>query len=148
MLKLKFLLLISLFTLALLSCKVRRNTPVKGGAWSVVFEKAGCLDVCKAYTISINSNGKFAYKGNFKVKHMGLKTGTLKSDELKEINRLRKAIKWNTLKNNYGTNNKQLKVVTYITTTIDKKITYFSGEPLSIKDLENYIDTIINKDEL
>ena len=130
------------------SCSVTKAKSEKKEIWSIEFEKTGCLDVCQAYTISIESNGQFEYKGNYNVKHLGPRTGVLSTEELTELNRSLDTIDWEDVESAYGNNGEQLKVIGYHTKTIHKKISYYSGEPQSIKNLERCIDTIIDKDEL
>lgn len=106
------------------------------------------MDVCQAYTIGIESNGIFVYKGKFNVKHLGSITGVLNPEELIEVNRSLNSIDWEDLESAYGSNKEQLKVIEYYTKSIHKKISYYNGEPQSIRDFEHCIDTIIDKDEL
>ena len=148
--KLKSLALFLFGIILIFSCKNSNKVTAVNETWQVEFEKGGCLDVCKAYTIAIEANGKFKYKGNFNVKHLGLKIGSLKPVELSEINSLLNTIKWDNEELSFGSNSNgaQLKSIEYTTEKIKKKITYYSSEPQSIKELEHYIDSIINKDEL
>jgi len=148
--KLKKLLFLFTGVLLTMTCTINKKTDKKSDPWSLELEKGGCLDVCQAFTITITSNGKFKYNGKFKVKHLGLKTGTLNSEEQIKINRLLNSINWQDIKSGYGSNanSLQLKVLEYSAKTIKKKVSYSGSEPQQIKNLEHYIDTIINKDEL
>ncbi len=148
--KLKNIVGILLGIVLINSCSTSKNNTQVNNTWELTFEKNGCLDVCKAYTITITEKGNFNYKGNFKVKHLGVKTGVLKPKELVEVNRLREMINWPNIATNYGNNanGAQLKVLEYTTSTFKKKATYYNSEPQSIKDLEHYIDIIIDQDEL
>jgi hypothetical protein len=131
------------------SCASIRTVADVKEMWQLEFEKGGCLDVCQAYTIEIQENGTFKYKGSFKVKHLGLKDGVLEPTELTEINRLVGLIDWQNMNVNYGNNSNgsQLKVLEYISKKNKNKTTYYNSEPQSVKDLEHYIDIIIDKDE-
>jgi hypothetical protein len=145
---LKKLLFTILCALLGLSCSVSNEALQKGEAWTIEQQQAGCLEVCQAYTIRIESNGKFEYNGKFKVKHLGRKTGRLSAKEQLEVQHLVEQINWETIERSYGSNKAQLKVLTYTTKSMHKKTSYYSGEPQSIKDLAHYIETIIEKDEL
>jgi hypothetical protein len=145
--KIKHLLLFGIILIS--SCASVSKVADVNEIWQLEFEKGGCLDVCQAYTIEIQENGAFKYKGSFKVKHIGLKAGVLKPNELTEINRLLGLINWQNKNVNYGknANGSQLKVLEYRTKTIQNKTSYYNSEPQSVKDLEYYIDLIIAKDE-
>ena len=145
--KIKPLLLFGIILIS--SCaSIHTDADVKE-IWQLEFEKSGCLDVCKSYTIKIQEDGVFKYKGSFKVKHLGLKDGVLEPTELTEINRLVGLIDWQNMNVNYGNNSNgsQLKVLEYMSKKNKNKTTYYNSEPQSVKDLEHYIDIIIDKDE-
>ena len=116
-------LFLSFVMLLLLSCTASKSTSEENENWFIQFEKGGCLDVCKSYTISIKNNGEFNYNGKFKVKHLGSKKGVLKPNELVRLNDLLSIIKWEDVESDFGlnANNSQLKVLQYSTKTIKKK---------------------------
>lgn len=150
MIKLKKLLSLTIGALLMISCASNKNISEASEKWVLKFEKGGCVEVCNAYTISIKSDGKYNYTGKYKVKHLGSKMGVLKPKELARLNDLLSIVKWEDVGSSFGlnANNSQLKVLQYSTKEIKKKTSYYSAEPQSIKDLEHYLDIIVNKDEI
>ena len=135
--------------LSLSACTSSKSTATKELTWSLALKKGGCLDVCQSYTISIQQNGNYEYKGNHNVKYRGKKSGKLSPNNLNELNKRIQAIDWKSLETTYGNqaNDSQRKELNYSATTINKNIIYYRLEPQGMRDLEHFIDTLINHDE-
>jgi hypothetical protein len=146
--KKKAQILIAIYTLLLVaSCNNSKGTTSQG--WLLELKKGGCLDVCQSYTITIKQSGQFKYKGYYKVKHKGEKSGVLNSADIEQLKKLILSINWKKLEMTYGNNanGSQQKVLNYTSPSFQKKITYHRLEPQEMKNLERFIDTIIDHDE-
>ena len=141
-------MLILLSIIAFYSCTSTKSLN-NDDQWSLDLKKGGCLDVCKAYSISIKNNGEYDYTGKFKVKHHGKKKGRIKEQELRELKNLLKNITWKDLKSAYDNPalDSQKNTVKYTSESISKKITYSRLEPQELRTLENFINTIIEQDD-
>jgi len=133
--------------LALLACNNIKDTS-KNSNWSIELKKGGCLEACSSYSILVNTDGSYNYKGNYQVKHQGKKTGKLTQAYLTQLDQLVHSIDWNSLKNSYGNDgDTQRKELNYTSNTTNKQVVYYRLEPQKIRQLEHFIDTIVNHDE-
>lgn len=144
-----YIYLTTVFLFVLVSCTVSKNVAVDDKVWTIDFKKGGCLDVCQSYSLKIKNNGKYEYKGLYKVKKMGVQAGLLNKTHMNSLKELIAAAQWNNMKTEYGThaNDSQRKELNYSSTDIKKKVTYYQLEPQDIRKLEQLFDTIINHDE-
>lgn len=115
--------------------------------WTFELDTGGCMDVCKAYTISIKSNGTFDYKGTFNVKHKGTKSGQITEKDLAGIDALIKAVQWKELESSYGKAQTPRKEMTYTSDLLNKTIVYSQLEPLEIRKIEIFINDLIDQDD-
>ncbi len=121
----------------------------KNSFTSIELVKGGCLDNCMSYSIIISSTGSYSYTGRFNVNKKGEVVGKLSPQKLADLNTLIKEMRWDTYKDDYGTQaeDSQRKELKYISTEGQKKVVYFRMEPQQIKDLEAYFDNLIQCDE-
>jgi len=142
------LILFSYLLIIFSACNSNKSFPEEK-EWSLEIIKSGCLDVCDSYSIIIHSNSKYEYKGMFKVKVLGKKSGSLSENDMILVKKYIKAIEWDNLKSIYGSEGSgpQRKEINYNINQTTKKTVYFSLETQEIRDLENTIDKIINHDK-
>ncbi|MCH2223494.1 MAG: DUF6438 domain-containing protein [Crocinitomicaceae bacterium] len=132
---------------ALYSCASTK--PITTEEWSIDLHKGGCLDVCRAYTISVSQDGTYLYNGTFNVKHLGKKTGKIQSDELEELKRLINLVDWPLKDTTYGNQAEDSadKKLIYTSQNGKKIIQYYRTEPQEIRILELFMDKIIDRDD-
>jgi Domain of unknown function (DUF6438) len=145
----KLYIFITLLAILAVSCSNYKNFTAYNAIWTIDFKKGGCLDVCQSYSLAIKSTGQYEYKGNFKVKHKGVKKGLLNKTQLSELRSLVATIKWQDMKDSYGNQaeDSQRKDLNYSSGEFKKNINYYRLEPQEIRKLEQLFDTIINHDE-
>jgi len=144
-----FIFLITIVSIFTISACASTKAVDKDEPWSFELVLGGCMDVCPAYSITIQSNGNYAYIGKFMVKHKGRKTGQINDQRLVEFKKIITDIEWNILKSIYdkpghGSERKSMK---YSSKSINKEITYSQFEPQELRTLENFINTLINQNE-
>ncbi len=137
------------FLLILSSCSNSKNLSQEEVVWSLEIKKGGCLDVCESYSILIKSNAQYSYRGIYKVKHLGEKTGKLEQADLNQLKKYVEAVNWEGLDQNYGNqaNDSQRKEMNYTSKTVTKKVVYFRLETQEMRTIEHFIDQLIDRDE-
>ncbi len=107
------------------------------------------MDVCQSYDFSINQNGEYSYKGKFKVKHRGIKSGKIGNQDFSNLKDLIKTIQWNSLKESYHepASDPQKNILSYHSKSVEKTISYGQIKPEDITRLEKFINTLINHDD-
>ena len=108
------------------------------------------MDVCDSYTMQIRSSGDFFYKGLYNIKHIGEKSGELPEDQLKRIKELSDAVDWSILDKEYGSPGPGSQRIELIYTHGLESVTivYYQLEPQEIRNIEQFIDQIIDNDDL
>jgi Domain of unknown function (DUF6438) len=145
----RFFLFATIVCLSSLMSACGNVKPVtESSIWTLELKKGGCLDACKSYHINIHSSGTYVYKGNYNVP-LGEKIGTLKQEQMLQLNEILDAIKWVDLEPTYGNNavDSQRKELEYASKSTVNKIVYYRLEPIEIRTLEQFIDTLIEQDD-
>ncbi|MFT5780328.1 MAG: hypothetical protein ACI837_003290 [Crocinitomicaceae bacterium] len=142
--------LVAIVSLLLTACSTPKDLENGTEIWTFELKKGGCMDVCVSYTISIESDGNYTYKGYFNVKHVGDKSGKIPKNELKVIQDKLASIDWESLDAEYGNpaSNPPRKEINYASGTEKKTIVYSRLEPQEIRELEKIIDQLIDSDDL
>jgi hypothetical protein len=145
----KLSIFITLLAFLMVSCSMHKNVTAYDMAWTIDFKKGGCMDVCQSYSLVIKNTGQFEYKGNFKVKHKGVKKGLLNKTHLTELRSLVATINWQEMNDSYGNQaeDSQRKDLNYSSGELRRNINYYRLEPQEIRKLEQLLDTIIDHDE-
>ena len=140
---------ITLLACLMVSCSVHKNVANQAKIWTIDYKKGGCLDVCQSYSLIIKSTGQFEYKGNFKVKQLGVKKGLINKSQMSELRSLMATVNWQEMNDSYGNpaEDTQRKDLNYTSGKFKKNISYYRLEPQKIRKLEQLFDTIINHDE-
>ncbi len=146
----KTLTLLSIFIalLSIYSCNTSKQID-QNDHWSLELKKGGCMDVCQSYDFSINQNGDYAYKGKFKVKHRGVKSGKISKQDFVDLKGLLKSIQWESLKETYHEPalDSQKNLLSYNSESVKKNISFGQIIPKDLTRLENFINTLINQDD-
>jgi len=134
--------------LAISSCGNTKEVTMNE-SWYFELKKGGCLDVCKTYNINIESDGNYFYIGHSNVKHSGIKSGTLSVNTTIKLKTLIDQINWASLVPLFGSAGESIarKQMTFNQGMETGGITYYRLEPQEIREIENYIDLIIDANE-
>lgn len=118
-------------------------------AWTLKLDAGGCLGMCKAYTIELKSNGTYTYTGKLNVKYLGSKKGVLNREYLANLNETIAQVDWSALQTNYGSpaEDSQRKEVSYTSRKVNKTAVYYRLEPQELRNLERFIEILIEEDE-
>lgn len=118
--------------------------------WTLELNKGACMDVCDAYQITIQSDRTYQYKGIHNVKHIGEKTGKLSEKSFTQLNTLLETIDWNDFESEYGSAGTaaQRKELLFKSESHSDTIIYYRLEPQKIRELELFIDQLIDLDDL
>lgn len=133
----------------ILGCGTTKKAITDIATWSIELKKGGCLDNCISYNIVIRQDGSYLYNGKYNVKYLGDKSGKLGTKKIAVIDGLVTGSNWNSFKSEYGTQaeDSQRKEINYNADRINKKVVYFRMEPQEIKEIETYLDILIQSDE-
>jgi len=108
------------------------------------------MDVCSAYQLKIDHTGRFHYNGIQNVKHIGEKSGVISDRLLSELNELLLSIDWSTVESTYGSPGTgiQRNELHFVANAIEKQIVYYRGEPKAIRAIDEFIERLIDRDDL
>lgn len=111
------------------------------------YRKTACFGACAVFNLTINSNGKMLYNGFANVKNIGSFQSILTESELKDLIFIfEKNDFWN-LDDKYTDHVTDLPstFITYKKGSKVKEIEDYYGAPKKLKEIENYIDNLIDK---
>jgi hypothetical protein len=119
-------------------------------SWSLELNKGGCMDVCSAYQLKIDHSGRFHYTGIQNVKYIGEKSGEISDRLLTELNEILSDIDWSTFETTYGSPGTgiQRNELHFNANSTDKQIVYYRGEPQAIREIDEFIEQLIARDDL
>lgn len=127
----------------------RSSKPIESYTQWVFKLTKGGGGVSKAYVFEVNQNGNYQYRGKHNVKHLGIKNGIVTPGELARIDSLITLVNWPEKDTTFGTSSEDSprKEMMYFNGLSKVTVYCYRGEPLAIRNLEQFIDKIIGKDD-